>query len=73
MAPLTLSNVLIDSVELVQHIKSTTPGAHDSKVIAFGGTYAGTLAALLRIHFPDVFFWRSHKLGYLWWTCFGPA
>ena len=56
MSSLTLENVLMDSVELVKWVKSTVPGAQDSHVIAFGGSYAGVLVSLLRIHFPGVFF-----------------
>lgn len=56
MSSLTLENVLMDSVELVKWIKSTVPGAQDSTVIAYGGSYAGVLVTMLRIHFPMVFF-----------------
>lgn len=56
LSSLTLENVLLDSVELIKHVKSTVPGAQDSKVIAFGSSYSATLAALLRIHFSDIFF-----------------
>ena len=56
LSSLTLENVLLDSVELVKHIKSTVPEVQDSQVIAFGGSYGATLVALLRMHFPDVFF-----------------
>lgn len=34
---LTLDNVLMDSVALINHIKKTVPGAQDSKVVATGG------------------------------------
>lgn len=34
---LTLDNVLMDSVALINHIKKSVPGAQDSKVVATGG------------------------------------
>ena len=56
LGSLTLKNVMMDSVELLQHVESTVPRAKDSKVFAFGGSYAGTLVALERIHHPEMVF-----------------
>lgn len=56
LTSLTLENVLMDSVELIKWVKSSVPGAKDSKVVSFGGSYGAFLVALLRIHYPDVIF-----------------
>lgn len=37
---LTLDNVMADSVALISHIKSTTPGLESAKVIVHGGRYS---------------------------------
>lgn len=55
-APLTINNTLLDSVNFIQRIKSTVPGARNSKAIVMGGSYGGTLATLLRLWHPDTFF-----------------
>jgi dipeptidyl-peptidase-2/lysosomal Pro-X carboxypeptidase len=55
-APLTLENVLLDSVTFVDWIKSTVPGANESKVIVEGGSYAGFLATLERLRYPETFY-----------------
>jgi hypothetical protein len=53
---LTLDNVIMDSVELVNWVKSTVPGASNSKVITVSGSYGGFLSTQQRIHHPDVFY-----------------
>lgn len=53
LAHLTTAQVLEDYVELVAHIKATTPGAAACPVVAFGGSYGATLAALLRAAHPE--------------------
>jgi hypothetical protein len=56
LKPLTLSNVQLDSVRLIEHVKEAVPGANDSKVVAFGGSYSAVLATLHRVRYPDVFY-----------------
>lgn len=55
-APLTLENVLLDSVTFIDWIKTTVPGANQSKAIIQGGSYAGTLATWGRLRYPDTFY-----------------
>ena len=55
-APLTINNTLLDSVNFIQWVKKTVPGAKHSKAIVMGGSYGGTLATLLRLWHPDTFF-----------------
>ena len=80
-APLALDNVLLDSVTFVDWIKSTVTGANKSKVIVEGGSYAGTLATLLRLRYPTTFYGsmpsapplrslgplQSNPYKYNWW------
>jgi hypothetical protein len=56
-----MDNVLLDSVNFINWVKSTVSGAKDSRVIAHGGSYGGSLATLLRLKHPDVFYasWPS--------------
>lgn len=64
---LTTAQVLEDFVELVAHIKSTIPKAHNCPVVAFGGSYGGTLTALLRAAHPGTVIGglaASSELGY---------
>lgn len=58
---LTMDNVLLDAVNFINWMKNTIPGAKDSRVIVNGGSYGGTLATLLRLSHPDVFYasWPS--------------
>jgi hypothetical protein len=56
LAPLTLENAQMDSVRLIEYIKRTIPGARNSPVIAFGGSYGGVLVTLHRTRYPDTFF-----------------
>lgn len=55
-APLTLENVLLDSVTFVNWVKSTVPGASESKAIAEGGSYGGFLATVARLRYPTTFY-----------------
>lgn len=64
---LTTSQVIEDYAELLQHLKATLPGAAGCPAIAFGGSYGGTLAALLRATHPGVVdgaLAASSELGY---------
>ena len=49
---LTTEQILEDYVEIVDHIKSTVPKAADCPVLAFGGSYGGTLTTFLRAKYP---------------------
>ncbi|GFN81535.1 lysosomal pro-x carboxypeptidase-like [Plakobranchus ocellatus] len=51
---LTSEQALADFAELITYIKSTIPGAANSPVIAFGGSYGGMLAAWFRIKYTNV-------------------
>ncbi|CAE8643401.1 unnamed protein product [Polarella glacialis] len=64
---LSTAQVLEDYVELVRVLRAELPGAANCPVIAFGGSYGGTLAALLRATRPAVFagaLAASSELGY---------
>ena len=52
---LTPENVMLDSVRFVEWVKSTLPGANDSKVIVQGASYGATLSTLLRQNYPNTF------------------
>lgn len=47
---------MMDAVTFVNHVKSTVPGAKNSKVIVSGGSYGGFLATVLKTNHPDVFY-----------------
>eukprot|EP00105_Crassostrea_gigas_P020096 XP_011438787.1 PREDICTED: lysosomal Pro-X carboxypeptidase-like [Crassostrea gigas] len=51
---LTSEQALADYAVLIKHIKSSIPGSSQSKVIAFGGSYGGMLAAWFRMKYPNV-------------------
>lgn len=46
---LTTEQVLADFAELISHLKSQLDGAERCPVVAFGGSYGGTLTTLLRV------------------------
>eukprot|EP00457_Paulinella_chromatophora_P005760 gb/GEZN01005777.1/.p1 GENE.gb/GEZN01005777.1/~~gb/GEZN01005777.1/.p1 ORF type:complete len:564 (-),score=50.62 gb/GEZN01005777.1/:63-1691(-) len=51
---LTTGQVLSDYVSLIAHVKATFSGAKNCPVVAFGGSYGGTLTAYLRLKYPWV-------------------
>ncbi|CAN8028153.1 unnamed protein product, partial [Ixodes persulcatus] len=51
---LTVEQALADYAYLLTHLKAHVPGAGDSKVVSFGGSYAGMLAAWFRLKYPHV-------------------
>eukprot|EP00927_Polykrikos_kofoidii_P051753 TRINITY_DN45548_c0_g1_i1.p1 TRINITY_DN45548_c0_g1~~TRINITY_DN45548_c0_g1_i1.p1 ORF type:complete len:502 (-),score=57.09 TRINITY_DN45548_c0_g1_i1:141-1646(-) len=64
---LTTAQVLEDIVEIVDHVKQTVPDASTCPVVAFGGSYGGTLTALLRASHPATIVGglaASSELGY---------
>jgi len=52
MKYLSTEQILEDYVELVAHLKSTIPKAANCPVLAFGGSYGGTLTTFLRAKYP---------------------
>ncbi|CAN8010442.1 unnamed protein product, partial [Ixodes pacificus] len=51
---LTVEQALADYADLLTHFKAHVPGAGDSKVVSFGGSYGGMLAAWFRLKYPHV-------------------
>eukprot|EP00939_MAST-03C_sp_MAST-3C-sp1_P001552 g1552.t1 len=52
---LSTDNVLADYANLIQYLKANTPGLNeDTRVVAFGGSYGGTLATFMRVRYPNV-------------------
>lgn len=52
---LSSRQALGDYANLLTHIKSTFPGAQNSPVITFGGSYGAILAAWARVKYPHIF------------------
>ncbi|KIW24343.1 uncharacterized protein PV07_10062 [Cladophialophora immunda] len=55
-ATLTLENVLQDSVSFVEYLKKNNTKLRNAKVIAHGGSYGGSLSAMLRLNHPQTFY-----------------
>jgi lysosomal Pro-X carboxypeptidase len=51
---LTTAQILADYANLITTLKADTPGAESCPVIAFGGSYGGTLTTLFRLTYPNV-------------------
>jgi dipeptidyl aminopeptidase/acylaminoacyl peptidase len=47
---------MLDAVNFISHVKNTTAGAKDSKVLVTGGSYGGFLTTVLKMNHPDVFY-----------------
>lgn len=54
MAYVSSAQALADYAEVVPYVKSKLGIAHDAKVVAFGGSYGGMLAAYFRLRYPHV-------------------
>jgi lysosomal Pro-X carboxypeptidase len=50
----TVEQALADYAKLITWLKNTYPGLQKSKVVAFGGSYGGMLAAWFRIKYPHI-------------------
>ena len=50
----TSEQALADFAVLIVSMKKTLPGATNSSVVSFGGSYGGMLSAWLRIKYPNV-------------------
>jgi lysosomal Pro-X carboxypeptidase len=51
---LSAEQALADFAELIRFIKQTVPGASNSPVVAFGGSYGGMLATWIRLKYPNL-------------------
>lgn len=51
---LSTAQVLADYAALLSSLRDTLPSAKGCPAVAFGGSYGGTLAALLRISYPEL-------------------
>jgi pimeloyl-ACP methyl ester carboxylesterase len=55
LAYLTAEQAMADYATLMLNLKRTNKGLSESKVILFGGSYGGMLAAWLRMRYPNIF------------------
>jgi lysosomal Pro-X carboxypeptidase len=51
---LSSEQALADYASYIQNLKATVPGAANSPVIAFGGSYGGMLASWFRMKYPHI-------------------
>lgn len=51
---LTVDQALADFMDVLSHIRQTWPETKNSKVVTFGGSYGGMLAAWMRIRYPHL-------------------
>ena len=51
---LTSSQALADYAHVINHVKTSIPGAENSPVITFGGSYGGMLSAWMRVKYPHL-------------------
>lgn len=52
LLPLTVKQALHDLANFIKERRTAVPGI--TKVIVFGGSYAGSLAAWIRLKYPDL-------------------
>ena len=45
--------MLADYAVLIKHLKETLDGAANCPIVAFGGSYGGTLSTFFRIRYPS--------------------
>ena len=53
-AYLTTRQVLADYAAIVKSVKASHEGMENCPVVAFGGSYGGTLTTFMRLTYPDV-------------------
>jgi pimeloyl-ACP methyl ester carboxylesterase len=51
---LSVENALADYARLILHLKANVTDLKDSPVVVFGGSYGGSLAAYMRMSYPDI-------------------
>ncbi|CAG2120160.1 unnamed protein product, partial [Medioppia subpectinata] len=51
---LSMDQALADFADFIQYIKATIPGAVNSPVVVFGGSYGGMLASAFRLKYPGL-------------------